>query len=361
MFGAAVFCKKGLLVIHGAFCYSNTRKTEKEIPMATIKDVARLAGVSVATVSRVLNNKEKVNEKTCAVVEKALRELDYHPNDFARALVKTNESRIVAMISVAPNHPFFGELIFHIEEALSDRGYKLLLLTSYMNEEKEKKCAELINGRMIDGLIIGSYPLADPLLLNLPLPAVAVETAPGEGIPYIMSDEYQGGVLGTRHLIAKGCSRLVMVGGTTGPEGTERRMNERERGFVEVCTKNNVNYRIFYTDAEMIRSMDYSVLINRIFFEFPEVDGVFANSDTIAAEVLQTASAMGYSVPGDLKVIGFDGTYISRITNPPITTVAQNIESLAERTVDTLIAMIAGRPYQNKTIIPVKLVQRGTT
>jgi transcriptional regulator with XRE-family HTH domain len=213
--------------------------------MATIKDVARQAGVSVATVSRVLNNKDKVNEKTRAAVEKALREPDYHPNDFARALVKTNESRIVAMISVSPNHPFFGELIFHIEEALSDRGYKLLLLTSYMNEEKEKKCAELINGRMIDGLIIGSYPLADPVLLNLPLPAVAVETAPGEGIPYVMSDEYQGGVLGTRHLIAKGCKNLVMIGGTTGPEGTDRRMNERERGFVEVCEKNGINYTAF--------------------------------------------------------------------------------------------------------------------
>ena len=329
--------------------------------MATIKDVARQAGVSVATVSRVLNNKDKVNEKTRAAVEKALRELDYHPNDFARALVKTNESRIVAMISVSPNHPFFGELIFHIEEALSERGYKLLLLTSYMNEEKEKKCAELINGRMIDGLIIGSYPLADPVLLNLPLPAVAVETAPGEGIPYVMSDEYQGGVLGTRHLIAKGCKNLVMIGGTTGPEGTDRRMNERERGFVEICEKNGINYRIFYTDAEMIRSMDYSTLINRIFFEFPEVDGVFANSDSIAAEVLQNASAMGYSVPADLKVVGFDGTYISRLTNPPITTVAQDIESLAEQTVETLVAMMAGRPFQEKKIVPVKLVQRRTT
>ena len=329
--------------------------------MATIKDVARQAGVSVATVSRVLNNKDKVNEKTRAAVEKALRELDYHPNDFARALVKTNESRIVAMISVSPNHPFFGELIFHIEEALSERGYKLLLLTSYMNEEKEKKCAELINGRMIDGLIIGSYPLADPVLLNLPLPAVAVETAPGEGIPYVMSDEYQGGVLGTRHLIAKGCKNLVMIGGTTGLEGTDRRMNERERGFVEICEKNGINYRIFYTDAEMIRSMDYSTLINRIFFEFPEADGVFANSDSIAAEVLQTASAMGYSVPEDLKVVGFDGTYISRLTNPPITTVAQDIESLADQTVETLVAMMAGRPFQEKTIVPVKLVQRRTT
>ena len=329
--------------------------------MATIKDVAKRAGVSVATVSRVLNNKDRVKDETRAAIRQALEELDYHPNDLARALVKPNQSKIIAMLSVSPHHPFFAELIHHIEEALSDRGYKLLLLTSYMNEVKEKKCADLINSRIADGLIIGSFPVADPMLLRLPLPTVAIETAPGENIPYIMSNEYQGGILAARHLAAKGCKNLVMIGGLHSSLGADRRLNEREKGFIEVCSAQGLSHKIYYADTNMIQSLDFFTLINRIFFEYPQVDGILANSDYIAAEVIQIAVSQGYSVPEHLKVVGFDGTRISRIFNPPLTTVAQDIPQLARCTVETLIAMIEGRSYEAETIIPVRLIERRST
>ena len=105
--------------------------------MSSIKDVAKLAGVSVATVSRVINDKGKVKEETRDAIEQAMIQLSYHPNAMARSLVKNNRSKIIAVFFMSPYLPFFSELIFHIEEALSEKGYKLLLLTSYMDEIKE--------------------------------------------------------------------------------------------------------------------------------------------------------------------------------------------------------------------------------
>lgn len=329
--------------------------------MASIKDVAKQAGVSVATVSRVINNKGRVKEETKEAIERAMEELHYHPNDLARALGKSKQSKIVALFSMSPYHPFFSELIYHIEEALSEKGYKLLLLTSYMDEVKEKKCAELVNSHMIDGLIIGSYPLVEDKFFHLPLPVVTVETALSDEIPFVMSDDYQGGILATRHLAAKGCRNLVLINGCYDPLCAQRRMGGRERGFVEVCRQEKLEYRIYYSEPEMVRNLDYSMLVNRVFYEYPQVDGILANSDLIAAEVVRIGVSQGYRVPERLKVVGFDGTKISRIMNPPLTTVAQDIPGLARRAVDTLIAAIEKRPYQQENMIPVNLVERQTT
>ncbi len=329
--------------------------------MASIKDVAKQAGVSVATVSRVINNKGRVKEETKAAIEQAMEALHYHPNDLARALGKSKRSKIVALFSMSPYYPFFSELIYHIEEALSEKGYKLLLLTSYMDEVKEKKCAELVNSHMIDGLIIGSYPLVEKQLFQLPLPMVTVETALSEEIPFVMSDDYQGGILATRLLAAKGCRHLVLINGCYDPLCAERRMGGRERGFADVCRQESLDYKIYYSDPEMVRNLDYSMLVNRVFYEYPQVDGILANSDLIAAEVVRIGVSQGYRVPERLKVVGFDGTKISRIMNPPLTTVAQNIPGLAQCAVDTLIASIEKRPYRQENMIPVNLVERQTT
>ena len=118
--------------------------------MSSIKDVAKLAGVSVATVSRVINDKGKVKEETRDAIEQAMIQLSYHPNAMARSLVKSNRSKIIAVFFMSPYLPFFSELIFHIEEALSEKGYKLLLLTSYMDEIKERKTfIEANNGALV--------------------------------------------------------------------------------------------------------------------------------------------------------------------------------------------------------------------
>ncbi len=329
--------------------------------MSSIKDVAKLAGVSVATVSRVINDKGKVKEKTRDAIEQAMIQLSYHPNAMAQSLVKSNRSKIIAVFFMSPYLPFFSELIFYIEEALSEKGYKLLLLTSYMDEVKERKCVELVNSHLVDGLIIGSYPLIEDMLLKLPLPCVTVETALSDKIPCVMSDDYQGGILGTRHLIAKGCRHLALITGCYDELMEKRKMHGREQGFAEVCQQAGVEHRMFYSEPEMIRDLDFSVLINRVFYEYPEVDGILANSDLVAAEVVRIGVSQGYKVPERLKVVGFDGTKISRLFNPPLTAVAQNIKELAVQTVDTLIAVIEGHPYQWEKVIPVNLVERQST
>lgn len=329
--------------------------------MSSIKDVAKLAGVSVATVSRVINDKGLVKEETKDAIEQAMEELNYYPNAMAQSLVKSERTKIIAMFFMSPYLPFFSELIFHIEEALSKEGYKLLLLTSYMDEVKERKCAELVNSHLVDGLIIGSYPLIEDMLLKLPLPSVTVDTALSDCFPCVMSDDYQGSILGTRHLVAKGCRHLALVSGCYDELIVERKMHGREQGFTEVCQKAGVESRIYYSEPEMIRDIDFSLLVNRIFYEYPEVDGILANSDLIAADVVRIGVSQGYQVPERLKVVGFDGTKISRLLNPPLTVVAQNIKELAVQTVDTLLAAIEGRPFEREKIIPVNLIERQST
>lgn len=329
--------------------------------MASIKDVAKRAGVSVATVSRVINQAGNVKEKTKAEVEQAMEELHYYPNSLARALGKGRQSNIIALLSMAPRQPFFSELISYIEEALYEKGYRLLILTSEQDVVRDKKCTELVNSRIIDGLIIGSFPVVREMFLELSLPMVTVETYLSDTVPYVVSDNYQGGFLGARHLIARGCRNLVWINGSQSPLVKERKMDGRERGFLEVCQSSGVTYRCYHSDLEMIETMDYSRLADQIFTEFPEVDGILANSDVLAADMVRAGTALGYKVPERLKVIGFDGCRISRVVNPPLTVIAQDIEGLARQAVNIMIAQIEGGSYQMKTVLPVNLVERRTT
>ena len=322
--------------------------------MASIKDVADRAGVSIATVSRVMNRRGALSEKTISKVQEAMKDLHYQPNDLARALSGKKESKIIALLSLPLQHPFYSELITNIEECLFREGYKLLIITSFEDIIKEENCVNLVQSHMIDGLIIGGHPASEKILYGSPITIVTVEASLPD-IPYVISDNNQGGIMAARYLIARGCRHLVHIGGDMHHESESDR---RTRAFEEVCAAEHIPCTVYESTAGMLRNMDYSAVVSRMLFEHPEADGVFASSDVIAAEVIRVTGSMGIRVPDQLKVIGFDNVRMARLMNPPLTTIGQDFGELAQQTVQKILKQIHGETVEMRTVIPVTLVER---
>jgi family./Bacterial regulatory proteins, lacI family. len=174
--------------------------------MATIKDVAERAGVTVTTVSRVLNNRGYISEKTREKVYEAMKELNYQPNELARSLYR-KKSYLIGLLIPSVAHPFFAELTNYIEYYAYQNDYKILLCNSGQDVEKEKEYIDMLKRHQVDGIIIGSHTLKAEQYINVNLPIVAIDRYFSEKIPYVASDNYNGGVLATKLLIQKGCKK----------------------------------------------------------------------------------------------------------------------------------------------------------
>ncbi len=325
--------------------------------MSTIKDVASKAGVSIATVSRVLNNRGAISEATRKAVFQAMEELDYHPNEVARSLGK-QRSKIIGLILPPLAHQFYAELATSIEDAAYRHGYKLMLCNSFFDSEKEKSYVEMLRRNMVDGIIVGSHTGETDYFKNSRLPIVSVETIISDDIPAVVSDNFQGGSLATRHLLAKGCKNLVHISGEL---RLKLSSDERADAFQKLCEQAGVRHHIFEATEQMLRDLNYSEIVARIFHEIPDVDGIFASSDIIAAECVKTCAALGYRVPEDVKIVGFDGISFSKMFHPPLTTIRQDIPALGLECVRQLLTSIAGDDVQKRTVLPVNLIERKTT
>jgi DNA-binding LacI/PurR family transcriptional regulator len=163
--------------------------------MTNIKDVAKISGVTVTTVSRVLNNRGYISEATRQKVNKAIEELDYQPNEIARALFR-KKSNLIGLIIPNVSQQFFAELTSHVEYHAYIKGYKIILCNSYQDSEKEKSYIDMLKRGQVDGIIIVSHNLENSEYLNLRLPIVAIDRLLSENIPYIDSAKQPIGKVG---------------------------------------------------------------------------------------------------------------------------------------------------------------------
>lgn len=325
--------------------------------MITINDVASKAGVSVATVSRVLNNRGPISEKTRKTVNQAMKELDYQPNEIARSLSKQH-SKIIGLILPSVAHEFYGELAYYIETYAYKNGYKLMLCNSFYDKDKEKSYVDMLSGNKVDGIIVGSHTKDVSHFIGISLPLLSIERVLSDNIPAILSNNYQGGVIAARHLISKGCKKLIHISGDL---SMQLYSDNRYKGFADVCEKEKVEYKLYQATEEMLVSLDYSKLVAAILYECPDVDGIFASSDIIAAQIIKTCAVYGINIPRDIKVVGFDGIKLSDLINPPITTIKQDIEEIANKAIGVMLELINRNTVENETIIPVSLIERRTT
>jgi LacI family sucrose operon transcriptional repressor len=325
--------------------------------MPTIKDVAEKAGVSVATVSRVFNNRGYLSAGVKQKVADAMEALDYHPNDLARSLQK-RKSRLIGLIVPSAAHPFFGEVAHYIEAFAWEQGYKILLCNSLHESDKEREYLKMLKRSQVDGIIMGSHSLDTADYTRLQLPIVSLDRELPSAIPFICCDNWQGGELAARLLISKGCRELIHISGSL---RVPMLSNKRTEAFVAVCKEAGLPFHCYELPDQAIVDFDIETKIRSMLENHPRCDGVFATSDLVAAAVLCVAGKIRKRVPGDLKLIGFDGIPSGRFLNPPLTTICQPTETICRYAVEFLVRMMDGEKVPSKTVLPVELLEREST
>ncbi|MDQ0227791.1 LacI family DNA-binding transcriptional regulator [Metabacillus niabensis] len=318
-----------------------------------LEDVAKLAGVSPTTVSRVLNNRGYISEKTRKKVEDAIKELNYYPNDIARSLFK-KRTNFIGLILPTINNPFFSELALYIENICSNYGFKVILCNSLGQLEKEKSYAEMLIRHQVDGMIVCSYNRGIEAYKNPKLPIVAIDHYLSPTIPVIGSDNYEGGRLAVQHLIDVGCKSIIHI---NGPFDLETPTQNRRKAYEDLVEK-----PITYELNNLFNEEATAATIRQIFNDYPETDGIFASDDLIAATCLKVAQELHIDVPKQLKVVGYDGTQTVSSLLPQLTTIRQPIEDIAKTAVIKLNEIIE-ETQNDKTmeiILPVQLVKNRT-
>ena len=325
--------------------------------MATIVDVARLAGVTPTTVSRVINNRGYISEKTKSKVHEAMDQLSYQPNEIARSLTK-QRSNTIGVIVPHISHPYFSKLISNLENEAAKKDYKIILCNSKDTATKEKKYLDMCKSNRVDGIILCSGNVEYNMINTGNIPIVLLEKNFEKGKLGIQCDNYQGGCLATEHLIKCGCKRIVHFSGVI---DEEMPADNREKAFIDVCSKNEIEYFIKKYDIDTYNQMNYYDYIKAALNEIEGVDGIFASSDLIAAQVIQVCNEIKIRIPEDIKLVGFDDVDISQLTTPRITTVHQPIKEMARLSIELINAKYNNIEVNEKTILSIKLIIREST
>ncbi|GAE29310.1 sucrose operon repressor ScrR [Halalkalibacter hemicellulosilyticusJCM 9152] len=323
-----------------------------------ISDVAKKAGVSKTTVSRVLNNRGYISDKTKDLVYKAMEELHYVPNDLARSLYK-KRSYIIGLIVPTTSNPFFGELTFHIENLCDELGYRVLLCNSSNRSDKEQKYWDMLLRNQVDGVIVITYNRGLINSDNKKNPVVAIDHYLSDTIPVIGSDNYEGGKQATELLVSKKCKQIIHI---HGPDSLETPANLRKQAYVDVMNSYS-RTPITYSVENVLDSNNHIKVISTLFDQHPDVDGIFASDDLLAAAVIVEAKKREISIPDQLKVIGYDGTETSKSLLPELSTIQQPIDQIAKVAIDSLLKMIENENHdlQLETWLPIKLIEGRTT
>lgn len=328
--------------------------------MATIRDVAKEAGVSVATVSRVLNKKGYVTQETERQVLQAVEKLGYKPNAIARSL-SIRKSNIIALIVPAINNPFFPDLARAVEDVAQAKGYKVFLCNTDDRRDRLVDYLDSLRDSFIDGMIIDSQNLTEgdlEELNNNGIPVITIDrTLSNQSFSSISVNNRHGGQLATDHLIHVGCER---IGHLRGPENVVT-ANHRLWGYrdkVKACE---------WFDQSWVAQGDFTVKggyqgMKELFQRHPDIDGVFASNDLMAIGALKAAYEWGRKVPDDLAIVGFDGIDMTELTVPRITTVQQPIYRMGELAMEELFRIMQDPKTEARKIeLDVKLVEREST
>ncbi len=325
--------------------------------MATLKDVAKETGLTVSTVSRILNNRGYISEDARKKVSEAMEKLNYQPNEVARSLSKKTTNTIGVIVPHIA-HPYFSRVISCLEAAADEKGYKILLFNSKNRDDKQARYVEMCKSNRVAGVILMSGLVSMDNLKSLTVPLITIERNLEWGTASVECDNLNGGRLAAEHLIKCGCHKLLHISGVN---ETDMPADARETGFVEVCEKNNISHREYKTSVKQYNEGEYHEFLSRALSDNRDCDGVFASSDMIAAQVIQVARRHGIRIPEDMKLVGFDDTDIARLTTPTVTTVHQPVEEMMHAAVEELLMAAEGKVVPSRTILPVRLIEREST
>ncbi|MFC2730329.1 MAG: LacI family DNA-binding transcriptional regulator [Pauljensenia sp.] len=304
--------------------------------MVTITDVARLAGVSKNTVSRYLNERGYISDKTRRAIASAIDELHYQPNQIARSLY-TRRTNLVGLVIPNVEHPFFAAVTSRIEDELDSRGYKMILCNTLHSTRKERQYIDMLTANKVDGIIIGSHSI-DIDYSEVAAPVVALDRYLADDIPVVASDHAEGGRIAAQAFIDRHChkvAQLVASGRVRTPS------NLRHEAFANAMRLNGITCITHELQLNQFQYSTYVETAKQVLDEYPGLDGVFS-ADPVAVAVQQEALRRGMCVPDDLFVYGYDGTYLAEAVYPQLPSIAQDYSALARQVVEVLLLQIAG-------------------
>ncbi|WP_113930606.1 LacI family DNA-binding transcriptional regulator [Bacillus sp. P14.5] len=308
--------------------------------MATISEVAKRAGVSVATVSRVINNKGYVHEDTRKSVANAIKQLGYKPNSVARSLSQKTSKMICFLIPDITN-PFFPQLVRAVEDVMYPAGYSTILFNSDEQLEHELEYIEGMTSKYIDGFIIVSNTLKWEHLSALNVPVVALDRFIDDRIPSVAVDNYEGARKALEYMIERGCRNIAHL---EGPRHVIT-SGERKRAYQDVMKENNLPITLQQGHYELEKGM---VSTMELLESNRSIDAIFAGNDVMAIGALKAAGKLGIKVPEEVSIMGFDGMEWGTTVLPELTTMQQPIYEIGKKAAEMLLARIQGLPLERE-------------
>ncbi|GAB1438463.1 ribose operon transcriptional repressor RbsR [Providencia sp.] len=305
--------------------------------MATMKDVARLAGVSTSTVSHVINKNRYVSESITLRVNNAIKELNYAPSAVARSL-KMNRTNTIGMLLTTSNNPFYAEVVRGVERSCYERGYSLILCNTEGDLQRMDHSLETLLQKRVDGLLIMCTEVQGPskdVFSRYPsVPTVMMDWSPFEsGGDIIQDNSFLGGEIATRHLIEAGFTRIACIAGPQDKSPARARYQGFMRSMEQAKIAVNDDYIIF-SDFEFAGGFNS---MNKL-LELPiPPQAIFAGNDAMAVGAYQAIFQKGMKVPDDISIIGYDDIDLSPYMIPPLTTIHQPKDKLGQQAVNQLI------------------------
>ncbi|GAA0604756.1 LacI family DNA-binding transcriptional regulator [Kribbella sandramycini] len=335
--------------------------TDHSRRQVTLDEVAERAGVSRSAASRVINNAPHVSKAKREAVQRAVTDLGYVPNATARALATQQVGAVVLAISSDNPQvfadPFFAEVAVGVNSVLEETELELILQLA-TSSRGQTRLEQLLRTRQADGVMLMSMHGDDPLAQlaeKSDVPVVFGGTPTNfEPQYYVDADNRGGARLATEHLVATGRRRIATITGRMDESaGTARYKGYQEALAVAGLDAGRVVYGDFSEEGG-------GQAMEQLLAEHPDLDAVFVASDQMAIGAMRVLKLAGKTIPGDVAVVGFNDVALARHTEPPLTTVAQPIQSLGREMARMLLALIAGES-PTPLILPTRLVQRASS
>lgn len=324
----------------------------------SIKDVAREAGVSIATVSRVLNDIDVVNEETKKKVQDAIKKLSYRPNIVARSL-KTQKTGTIGIIIPDISSQFYPEVVRGAEDVANIYDYNIMLCNTDLDPDKEMEYLRVLKEKMVDGVLYMSNSLEPniiALLNELQIPMVLVETRDKEEVfPSVTIDNEKAAYDAVNYLVKKGNKKIAYIGTH---EDAFNASAFRAEGYKKALSANNIAFDENLVSFGGQKAQDGFEGVHKILSK-TKIDAIFCASDEIAMGAINALREKNISVPGEVDVMGFDNIYLSSIFYPKLTTVAQPMYDMGSVGMRMLIKRInKQRLDQEHFVLDYTIIER---
>ncbi|AKO92567.1 LacI family DNA-binding transcriptional regulator [Priestia filamentosa] len=325
----------------------------------TIRSVAEEAGVSIGTVSKVINNSGKISEKTRKKVFQAMQKLNYKP-DAAAASLRGKRTKLIGLLVPDISNPFYAGIARSIEDRSHEVGLNVMLCSTDNNTEKEKNYLALLTSQRVDGLVVASAFRSTVLLqetIDRGIPSVLIASEiPQLSINTVTVDDYKGGYLATSHLLDLGHKDIAII--SENVRSNEPRLAAYKDSMREAGIDVKPEY-IMKTEATIQKGYECA---KKLLLLDEKPTAIFACNDLLAAGVIQAAKELELDLPRELSVVGFDNTVLSTTTAPMLTTISQPIKQMGAKVVDLLRQeMEESKGHKERLLMAPELIVRQST